>query len=107
MQVSTRRCVSAAARPRAAVRRAAACRWGAQRISCDPGQRLGLGCAQVANALFGRVTQAGFDEPIKRIIPLRHFAGLTQIFETHDLLSHHPAYTTTPHTRSCASWTRA
>ena len=33
-------------------------------------------------------------EPIKRIIPLKHLAGLTQIFDPHDLLSPHPAYKT-------------
>lgn len=40
------------------------------------------GSAQVANAIFGRVTRADPDGPIQRIISLGLFTGLTQDFET-------------------------
>ncbi len=33
-------------------------------------------------------------EPIKRIIPLKHLAGLTQNFDPRDLLRLHPAHKT-------------
>jgi len=42
---------------------------------------LGAGSAQVANAIFGRVTRADPDGPIQRIISLGLFTGLTQDFE--------------------------
>ena len=78
MQMSTRRCVRAAMRSRAAVRRTAARPWGARSIPCAPRQRSGLGSVQVANAIFGRLIQD----------------GLTQNFDPHDLLRLHPAHET-------------
>lgn len=46
-----------------------------------PAATIGAGSAQVANAIFGRVTRADPDGPIQRIISLGLFTGLTQDFE--------------------------